>query len=150
VVIGVASLAYHGRGFDAGVTHSSVVQLMEHLRANGPVSRRDLQRKFPLWLKAGKRDSLLDRLAQEGLVICQDKLVSAVPLSDYIQWLHQRPEFPVEGCLSSLLLGRKCRKEGPLPGPLEKLKRRRKPRVARKAVGETATTAKADAADAAA
>jgi hypothetical protein len=128
VVIGVASLSYHGWGFEAGVPRASVVRLLEHLRTKGPQSRRELQRKFPLWLKAGKRDTLLDRLAQEGLVICPDKQVSAVPLSDYVRWLHRQPEFPVEGCLSSLLLGRKCRQEGPLPGPMGKRKRRRKPR----------------------
>jgi hypothetical protein len=156
VVIGVASLAYHGWGFDAGVPRASVVQLLEHLRNKGPKTRRELQRKFPLWLKAGKRDALLDRLVQEGLVICPDTLVSAVPLSDYIRWLRRRPEFPVEGCLSSLLLGKKCRQAGPLPGPPVKRKRRRKPRVVGKAAEEatgaepTATTGKTDAPDAAA
>jgi hypothetical protein len=138
VVIGVASLTYHGWGFHAGVPRASVVQLLDHLRANGPQTRRDLQRKFPLWLRAGKRDALLDRLSDAGLVFCPDTVVSAVPLSDFISWLHRRPEFPVEGCLSSLMLGKKCRQAGPLPGPLEKLKRRRKPRAAGKAAEETA------------
>jgi hypothetical protein len=90
------------------------MQLLEHLRTNGPQTRRDLQRKFPKWLKAGRRDVLLDRLSDEGLVFCPDTVVTAVPLSEFISWLHRRPEFPVEGCLSSLLLGKKCRLEDPL------------------------------------
>lgn len=138
VVIGVASLAYHSWGFHAGVPRAFVVQLLEHLRTSGPQTRRDLQRKFPQWLKAGKRDALLDRLSDAGLVFCPDTVVSAVPLSEFINWLHRRPEFPVEGCLSSLLLGKKCRQAGPLPGPPVKRKRRRKPRVAHNAAEETA------------
>jgi hypothetical protein len=129
VVIGVASLAYHGWGVHAGVPRASVVLLLEHLRTNGPQTRRDLQRKFPQWLKAGKRDALLDRLSDEGQVFCPDTVVSAVPLSEFITWLHRRPEFPVEGCLSSLLLGKKCRLADPLSGPPLKKRRVRKPRV---------------------
>jgi hypothetical protein len=139
MVIGVASLAYHGWGFDAGVPRARVLQLLEHLRANGPQSRRALQRKFPLWLKAGKRDALLERLSDLGLVYCPDDVVSAVPLPEYIRWLHRRPEFPAEGCLSSLLLGQKCRPAGPLPGPPVKRKRRRKPKVAVKLEEEKST-----------
>lgn len=133
VVIGMASLAYHGWGFDAGVPRERVQQLMKHLRANGPQSRRDLQRKFPLWLKAGGRDALLERLSELGLVICPDNVVSAVPLPEFIRWLHSRPVFPVEGCLSSLLPGKKSRPAGPLPGPPVKRKRRRNPRGSAKA-----------------
>jgi hypothetical protein len=138
VVVGVASLAYHGWGFDAGVPRERVQQLLDHLRTNGPQTRRDLQRKFPLWLKAGKLDALLKRLAGEGLLSCPDTVVTATPLSEFIQWLHRRPEFPVEGCLSSLLLCEKCRQAGPLPGPPVKKKRRRKPKLAVKAA-ETET-----------
>jgi hypothetical protein len=136
VVIGVASLAYHGWGFDAGVPRASVVQLLEHLRSKGPQTRRDLQRKFPQWLRAWERDALLDRLSAAGLVYCPDTVVSAVPLSDFIRWLHRRPEFPVEGCLSGLLLGKKCREAGPLPGPPLKRKRRRKPKAVVKGMKE--------------
>lgn len=136
VVIGVASLAYHGWGFDAGVPRERIQQLLEHLRTNGPQTRRDLQRKFPLWLKAGKRDALLNRLSDVGLVFCPDTLVSAVPLPEFIEWLHRRPEFPAEGCLSSLLLGEKCRTEEPIPGPPLKKRRVRKPKKAVKAAAE--------------
>jgi hypothetical protein len=59
-----------------------------------------------------------------------------VTLPEFIRWLHRRPEFPVEGCLSSLLLARKCRLAGPLPGPPVKRKRRRKPRGVVKAGAE--------------
>jgi hypothetical protein len=129
VVIGVASLSYHGWGFDAGVSRERVQQLMEHLRKSGPQTRRALQRNFPMWLKAGERDAHLQRLSDLGLVYCPDDVVSAVPLTEYIQWLRRMPEFPVEGCLSSLLLGRKCRPAGMLPGLPVKRRRRRKPRV---------------------
>ncbi len=144
IVIGVASLAYHGWGFDAGVSRERVQQLMEHLRTNGPQTRRDLQRKFPLWLKSGKLDDLLKRLVDEGLVTCPDTVVLAVPLPEFTQWLHRKQEFPVEGCLSSLLLGKKCRQEAPLPAQPLKMRRVRKPKVAVKAV-EPATETRKDA-----
>lgn len=96
VVIGMASLAYHGWVFDAGVPRELVQQLMEPLRANGPQTRRALQRKFPQWLMAGGRDTLLERLSELGLVICPENVVSAVPLPEFIRWLHRRPEFPAE------------------------------------------------------
>jgi hypothetical protein len=140
VLIGVASLAYHGWGFDAGVSRERVQQLLDHLRKNGPQTRRALQRKFPVWLSGEKRDVLLGRLVEEGLLYCPDQMVSAVPLSEYIRWLHRRPEFPVEGCLSSLLLGKKCRPAGPLPGPAVKRQRRRKPRVGTKVADVASNT----------
>jgi hypothetical protein len=65
-------------------------------------------------------------------------VVSAVPLPEFISWLHRRPEILVEGCLSSLMLGKKCRQANDLPGPPVKWKRRRKPRVTGNAAEETA------------
>jgi hypothetical protein len=94
-----------------------------------------------MWLRAGSRDTLLKRLSDLGVVCCPDDVVSAVPLSEYIGWLHRRPEFPVEGCLSSLLLSNKCRMAGPLPGPAVKRRRKRKPKVALKAMEEIAEAA---------
>lgn len=132
VVIGVSSLTYHGWGFCVGIPRASILQLLQLLRTHGPQTRRNLQRKFPQWLKAGRRDALLDQLSDEGLVRCPGNIVSAVPLSEFIKWLSIQPEFPEEGCLSSLLLEKKCRPEGPLPGPPMKKKRNRKPRVAAK------------------
>jgi hypothetical protein len=79
VVIGVTSLTYHGWGFHAGALRAFVVQLLDQLLANGPQTRRDLQRTFPQWLKAGRRDALLDRLSDAGLVFCPNTVVSAVP-----------------------------------------------------------------------
>jgi len=115
IVIGVAALAYQGWGFTTNCGRAEVVALLHHLRTHGPSSRRDLQRKFPA-MDSQHRDELLDRLEDERLVECNGRHVSAVPLSNFIESLQGRTEFPQTGALSNLLLGHKASMAGPLPG----------------------------------
>ena len=91
IVISIASLAYHGLGFDPGCPHAEAAALLRHLRDSGPVSRRDLQRRFQSFT-ATQRDQVLERLAAEGLVVLDAKKVAAVPLADFIRSIHVRPE----------------------------------------------------------
>lgn len=93
IVIGVAGLAYHGLGLGPWDQHRAIQDVLHHLRQTGPISRRDFQRKFPV-LKAKDRDALLGQLAAEGLVHLEEKLITAVPLADFVQALHARKEFP--------------------------------------------------------
>jgi len=93
IVIGVAGLAYHGLGIGPWNQHGALVEVLQHLRQAGPISRRDLQRKFPV-LKAKNRDALLGQLAAEGLVQLAPRLVTAVPLPEFVRVLHARKEFP--------------------------------------------------------
>ena len=103
IVIGVAGLAYHGLGIGPWNQHGALVEVLQHLRQAGPISRRDLQRKFPV-LKAKNRDALLGQLAAEGLVYLETKLITAVPLADFVRALHARTEFPepAYSCLESM------------------------------------------------
>ena len=93
IVIGVAGLAYHGLGIGPWNQHGALVEVLQHLRQAGPISRRDLQRRFPV-LKAKNRDALLGQLAAEGLVHLEAKMITAVPLAEFVRALHARKEFP--------------------------------------------------------
>ncbi len=93
IVIGVAGLAYHGLGIGPWNQHGALVKVLQHLRQAGPTSRRDFQRKFPV-LKAKNRDALLGQLATEGLVYLEAKMITAVPLAEFVRALHTRKEFP--------------------------------------------------------
>ncbi|MEY3898553.1 MAG: hypothetical protein RLZZ214_4075 [Verrucomicrobiota bacterium] len=58
----------------------------------GPLTRRELQRHTQS-LTAAERNKVLARLAAEGLVQLDDKMVTAVPLAKFMEALHARPEF---------------------------------------------------------
>ena len=135
IVIGVRGLAYHGWGFNAGCPREVVVALLQHVRDQGPLSRRELQRKFPA-LGSELRDQVIAKLEAEGLVECQGKQVGAVPLSVFIEQLQTRPEFPQVGALTCLILGRKVTKADPLPGMEEEPKKRRRKRKAAPEAGD--------------
>jgi hypothetical protein len=93
IVIGVAGLAYHGLGIGPWEQRGAILEVLQYLRQAGPISRRDLQRRFPV-LKAKNRDALLGQLAAEGLVQLAPRLVTAVPLPEFVRALHARKEFP--------------------------------------------------------
>lgn len=139
ILIGVAGLAYHGWGFDAGCPRETVATLLQHIRDHGPLSRRELQRKFPA-LGSQQRDEVIAKLEAEGVVECEGRRVRAVPLSDFMEQLQTRPEFPKTGTLSCLILGRKVPKADPLPGMEEDPKKRsRKRKKAKKDSDATET-----------
>ena len=92
MVIGLASLAWHGLGIDAGCGTDRTFELMQHLHAHGPVSRRDLLLRFQHFT-AASRDQALERLAHEGVLELEDKKVSVVPLADFVRGLFARKEF---------------------------------------------------------
>jgi len=92
MVIGLASLAWHGLGIDAGCGTDQTFKLMQHLHAHGPVSRRDLLLRFQ-HLTSASRDQALERLAQEGVLELEGKKVSVVPLANFVRGLFARKEF---------------------------------------------------------
>ena len=92
IVIGVAGLAYHGLGIGPWNQHGAILEVLQHLRQAGPISRRDFQLKFRVLAK--DRDALLGQLAAEGLVQLEPRLITAVPLAEFVQALHGRREFP--------------------------------------------------------
>jgi hypothetical protein len=93
IVIGVAGLAYHGMGIGPWEQRGAILDVLQHLRQAGPISRRDFQRKFRV-SKTDGRDALLGQLAAEGLVDLAPRLVTAVPLPEFVRALHARKEFP--------------------------------------------------------
>lgn len=100
VVIGIHSLAYHGLGIDTGCDHADVAKLLDHLRTHGPMSPRDVLRKFQKF-DAATRDQLLQVLEAEGVIRYDAKMIVAVPLPEFIQALHDRDEFAEPSFLRS-------------------------------------------------
>jgi hypothetical protein len=94
MVMGVAGLSYHGLGIGPWEQHGALVDVLQHLRRSGPTSRRDFQRKFRV-RKVDGRDALLGQLAAEGLVYLEAKMITAVPLAEFVQILHTRFDLPV-------------------------------------------------------
>jgi hypothetical protein len=92
IVLSIASLAYHCLGFDPGCPRNKVLALMRLLRDKGPLTRRDLQRGVQSFT-ATELNKALTRLAAEGLVEVNGKEVTAVPLAEFVEALHARPEF---------------------------------------------------------
>lgn len=92
IVIGVSGLAYHGLALGPWNQHGALLEVLQHLRQAGPISRRDFQRKFRVLAK--DRDALLGLLAAEGLVQLEPRLITAVPLAEFVRALHARTEFP--------------------------------------------------------
>jgi hypothetical protein len=92
IVIGVAGLAYHGLGIGPWNQHGAILEVLQYLRQAGPISRRDFQLKFRVLAK--DRDALLGQLAAEGLVRLEPRLITAVPLAEFVRALHARTEFP--------------------------------------------------------
>ncbi|MGL5016823.1 MAG: hypothetical protein ACRDBP_01710, partial [Luteolibacter sp.] len=92
IVLSIASMAYHCLGFDPGCPRHKALALMRLLRDKGPLTRRDLQRGVQSFTATGL-DKVLTRLAAEGLVKVNGKEVTAVPLAEFAEALHARPEF---------------------------------------------------------
>jgi hypothetical protein len=92
IVIGTYSLAYHGHGLDTDRPHKEVLKLLTHLRSHGPMSLRDFLRKFQTF-DAASRDRLLELLVAEGVIRIDAKQISAVPLAEFVQELHDRDMF---------------------------------------------------------
>jgi hypothetical protein len=95
VSLGIDWLGWHGYGFRAGCSRQEVVKLLAAVRgADGAtISRRELQLKLQ-WLQTGKRDAILERLQDEGLVILNDKHVAAVSAEDYLRSIPARSGVP--------------------------------------------------------
>jgi hypothetical protein len=93
ITMGIASLAYHCLGFAPGCPRPDALKLLRILRKDGPMSGRKIQRKLPAFTKE-LREKVFRHLAAEGLIE-QDgqKMITAVPLPDFVRALHARPEF---------------------------------------------------------
>lgn len=89
VSTGVEALGWHGYGFDAGCDRRGLLRLLSIVRKDKVIERRELQRRLQS-ITAGTRDDLLVRLASEGLVNLNGRLVEAVPLADYIRTIPTR------------------------------------------------------------
>jgi hypothetical protein len=88
---GVEGLGWHGYGFATapGCSRREFIKLLEAVRKAGTLTRRDVLLKLQ-WLRAEKRDRMLEHLAAEGLVALNDSQVAAVPLAEYLRTLPVR------------------------------------------------------------
>jgi len=94
ITLGVAALAWHCLGFDCGCEREVALELLHHLRDQGDLTRREIQRRFPAF-SAEQRDRVLERLAAEGLVELKDKKVAAMTMEGFVKALHARAELPM-------------------------------------------------------
>lgn len=90
IAIGVESLAYHCHGFEIEGGIKTARSLLDHVRRDGVITRRQLLRKCQK-LRAPSLDRLLLQLAAEGLVVLEGRhQVRAVRLEDFIASLSGR------------------------------------------------------------
>ncbi|MBS0002845.1 MAG: hypothetical protein KFF45_07190, partial [Thioalkalivibrio sp.] len=92
LVIGVAGLAWHGLGFEAGCPHATVVRVLEYLRARKPMTKSDLLRGTHIEMR--ERDRLLEQLEAENLVRIDGKMVAALSYPEFVEALYSRKAFP--------------------------------------------------------
>ena len=92
IVIGITALSYHCLGFAPGCPRDEALELLQHLRLKGALTRRELQRRFRR-LTAAHLSKVLERLAAEHLVELEGRKVTAVPAEQFVRALHARPEF---------------------------------------------------------
>jgi hypothetical protein len=88
---GVEGLGWHGYGFAHApeCSREEFMKLLNAVRKAGTLSRRDVLLKLQ-WLRAEKRDRMLEHLAAEGLITLTDSQVEAVPLAEYIKAIPTR------------------------------------------------------------
>ena len=103
IALGMESLSWHCEGFDAGCKPSMARKLLKHVRSQGSVSCRDIQRKHRQ-LDAAALGAVLERLAAEGLVTLEGRTVKAVALDDFVRSLPHRAGYPEPELLTAELL----------------------------------------------
>ena len=101
IALGVESLVWHCEGFDPGCEPSMARKALRLVRSQGQVSRRDIQRKHRQ-LKAAAWDVVLQRLAAEGLVTLDGRMVTAVTLPEFVRSLPNRAGYPEPVLLSAV------------------------------------------------
>lgn len=113
IVTGVASLAYHGWCFDAGIPRSKTVKLLAALRDTGKMTCRELQRLLRD-CDAQKLKSVLETLEDQGLVQIDGKVVTAVPMPLFVRSIPARHSFPTLKLETEAYMKTLC---GKYPGP---------------------------------
>lgn len=92
LTIGVAGLAWHGLGFDAGCPPNEVSRVLGYLRRNGPMSAADLLRRAHL--KRHLRNRLVGAFVAEDLVHTDGKTIQPAAFREFVRALHARAAFP--------------------------------------------------------
>jgi hypothetical protein len=92
VTIGVASLAWHGLGFDTSCDQTKALKALDYLRTKGPMTLSDLTRHGKV--KKAVRGSLLERFVAEDLVRVDGKVVAPTTYEEFAAALYARNEFP--------------------------------------------------------
>ncbi len=100
IAISIAALAWHGLGFHPGCPLPKARKILSRLRVQGSLSCRDVYR-LGRFKTAEARDDVLARLSAEGLVRVDGKTVTAIPLAEFLNALHTRPEFKLPAPLSA-------------------------------------------------
>ena len=89
ILLSIVALAYHGLGFNPGCERPDALDILNEVRKTGSCTRRELQRKVREF-KAEELDTVLTRLACEGLVRPESRKVTAVTPADFVKTLPTR------------------------------------------------------------
>jgi len=88
VALGLATLSWHGLGFDPGGSQDTVNRILQYLRSRKPMSKSQLLRGAHL--KKEDRDNILEALEKENLVRIEGKTISASSFENFTAALHAR------------------------------------------------------------
>ncbi|MBK1834751.1 hypothetical protein [Roseibacillus ishigakijimensis] len=87
LIIATHTLIWHRVGLTPSSREKLIQKILHELRKGEDLTRRELQRTFRL-STATERDTLLTRLAEEGMITLDGKMVSAVSLDEYTRAIH--------------------------------------------------------------
>jgi hypothetical protein len=88
VTLSLATLSWHGLGFDPGCSQETLNRALKYLQAREPMSKSELLKGAHL--KKEERDKILRVLEKEGLVRIEDKTISANSFENFTAALHAR------------------------------------------------------------
>lgn len=91
LTISMAGLAWRCLGFDPGCASHEASRVLEYLRVHGPMTASDLLRKSHLTKEL--RDVLVQRLAEQDLVVFDGKIIRARSYDEFVERLYARKEF---------------------------------------------------------
>lgn len=87
--LSLEALGWYGYGYAIPGDRRLTLQMLETIRKQPGISKRDLQRKHQK-LSSGQRDEILAWLSDKGLLTIDDTRITAVPFADYWKQIAER------------------------------------------------------------
>jgi hypothetical protein len=87
--LSLEALGWYGYGYAIPGDRKLTLQILDTIRQQPGISKRDLQRKYQK-LSSGQRDDILALLSDKGLVTMDDNRITAVSFADYWKKISER------------------------------------------------------------